>query len=144
MYSVEAVYEDPSEHMTLGFMASGGEYHKARNNYHWLDQKHPYFTSPTCSDNTNWETETVCTSVDEYAIRKATSWVKAPIECWGYTKSSRYYGERFYTYKNCLNKMDPDVSEFTKQSIQEYTKCNSEMGGNRGSQGIKHARGQNS
>ena len=51
--SVEAAYEDPREYATMGLMASWGEFHEPRNDSHWLDQKHPSFTSPTFSDNTN-------------------------------------------------------------------------------------------
>ena len=36
----EAPYEYPRQKVPMGFMASGGEFHKAVNDFHWLDQKH--------------------------------------------------------------------------------------------------------
>ena len=78
------------------------------------------------------------------AIRKATGRVNAPLECWGFTNSPRYHVERFHTYRNCPNNMDPNVAESTKRPIHEYTQRNSEMGGSRGSQGIQYGRCQTS
>ena len=36
-----------------------------------------------------------------------------------------------------IKKMDPHAADHVKRSIPEYTQSNSEMGENRGSQGIK-------
>ena len=60
--SVETAYEDPGEQAPMGFMTAGGGFHDGNVSY-WLDQKHPSFTSQTCSDNTNWETAAVRMSV---------------------------------------------------------------------------------
>ena len=37
--SVEAAYEYPGQQAPMGFMASGGEFHEAGNDSHWLYQK---------------------------------------------------------------------------------------------------------
>ena len=66
----------------MGLMTSEGEYHEARNDSHWLDQKNPSFTRLDWLENTNWDTLAVCISVAEEAIRKSTGRVNAPIECW--------------------------------------------------------------
>ena len=50
------------------------------NASHWLDQKNYSFPSPTCSEYTKWETTTVCISVAEEAIIKATGGVNVPLE----------------------------------------------------------------
>ena len=78
----------------------------------------------------------------EEAIRKATGRVNALLECWGCTRSPRYHTYRFYTYSNFPNKMDPDMTERAKRSIQDYTQQNSAMGRSRGSQGIQYGRDQ--
>ena len=75
-------------------------------------------------------------SVSEETIIKATGRVNAPIERWGCTNSPIYHAGRFHAYSNCPKKMDPDVTERAKRSIQEYAQHNSAMGGGRGSQGI--------
>ena len=49
-------------------------------------------------------------SVAEEAIRKATNSVNVPLECWWCTNSPRYHVDRYHTYRNFPNKMDPDVS----------------------------------
>ena len=38
--SAYAAHEDPGKQAPMGFMVSGGEYHKAGNSSHCLDQKH--------------------------------------------------------------------------------------------------------
>ena len=78
----------------------------------------------------------------EEAIIKPTGTVDAPLDWWGCTNSTRYYADRFHTYSNLPNKMDPDVAERVKRSIQEYAQHNSAMGGSRGSQGIQYGRVQ--
>ena len=50
-------------------------------------------------------------SVAEEAIRKATGWFNAPLECWGCTNSAIYHADMFHTYRNCPNKMEPEVRE---------------------------------
>ena len=126
----------------MGFMASRGNFYEARNDSHWLYQKHPSFTIPTFSENTNWDTAAMCMSVAEEAIIKSTGSINAPLEFWLCTNPPRYYVDRFHTYKNYTNKTDPDVSERTKRSIQEYTQGNSAMRGNMGPQGIQQRWGQ--
>ena len=85
LVSAEAAYEDPWEQALTGFIASGGEYHEARNFSHWLDQKCPSFNIQTYLENTIWETVAVHMSVSKEAIRKATGRVNAPLEWWGCT-----------------------------------------------------------
>ena len=58
-------------------------------------------------------------SVSKEALIKAKGRVDTPLDYWGYTNSPRYHMYRFYTYRNCPNKMDPDVAECPKRSIQE-------------------------
>ena len=83
-------------------------------------------------------------SVAEFAIREETGRVNALLEFWGCTKSSRYHEERLHTYRNCPNKMYPDVAKRKKRSIQECAQRNSAMGGSRGSHDIQYGRGQTS
>ena len=83
-------------------------------------------------------------SVSEEAIIKAIDRINAPLECWGFTNYPRYHAEKFHTYRNCPNKMDPDVAEREKRPIQDYDQLNSEMGGSRGFQGIQYERFQTS
>ena len=83
-------------------------------------------------------------SVAEEAIRKATGRVNAPLECWECTNSPIYHVDRFHSYRNCPNNMDPDVADRVKMSIQEYAQHNSAMGGSRGSQGTQYGRSQKS
>ena len=104
----------------------------------------PSFTSHNFSDNTNWETVAVHTSMAEAAIRKATGRVNASLECWGCTNFSRYHLDRFHTYRKFPNKIYPDMAERAKRSIKEYAQWNSEVGGSRGSQGIQYGRGKTS
>ena len=40
--SAKAVYEDPGEQVSMGFMAAGGGFHD-RNASHWWDNKKPHF-----------------------------------------------------------------------------------------------------
>ena len=61
-------------------------------------------------------------TVAEEAIRKATVRVNTPLELWGCTNSNRYHADRFQTYRNCPNKLEPDVTEHTNRSIQEHSK----------------------
>ena len=42
--SIEAAYEDPREHASMGFMAAGGGF-KDGNISHWWYQKHSSFLS---------------------------------------------------------------------------------------------------
>ena len=46
--SAESAYEDPGEQASMVFMEAGGGLHDL-NASHWWDQKHPSFTSQTCS-----------------------------------------------------------------------------------------------
>ena len=125
-------------------MSPGGEFNDAGNYFHWADQKHPSFTSPFCSENTNRETAAICTGVTENTIIKETGRVNNPIKWWGCTEPPRYHVASLHTYWNWTNNMDPDVAERAEQSIKEYTKQNSAMGGNRGYKGIQYGRGQTS
>ena len=61
------------------FMASGEEYHEAKNSSQWLDQKRSLFTSQNFSENTNWETAAIHMSVNEEATRKETGQVNTPL-----------------------------------------------------------------
>ena len=97
-------------------MAAGGGFPDG-NVSHWWDQKHPSFPSQTCSENTNWDTATVCMSVAKEDIRNATGMVNAPLEFWVCTKSPIYHVDRLHTYRNFPNKMDLDVADRTKRSI---------------------------
>ena len=121
--SSEEAYEYPGGHAPMGFTAIGGGFHDV-NDSHWWDQKHPSFTSHNCSENTNWETDAVKTSVAEEAIRKATDRVNALLECWGCNNTPRYHADRLHTYRNCPNKMEPDVADCAKRSLQDYTQRN--------------------
>ena len=56
-------------------------------------------------------------SVAEESTRKAKGRFNAPMECWGCNNSPRYHADRFRTYRNFPNKMDPDVAERVKRSI---------------------------
>ena len=141
--SEEGAPEYPGEHAPMVFMALGRKFHHD-NVFYWWDQKHPSFSNQTCSDNTNWETVDVCMIVAEEAIREAAGRFNDPLEFWWCTNSPRYHEEKLHTYINCPNKMDPDVVDIAKQSIQEYDQINSEMGGIRNSQGVQYGRGQTS
>ena len=83
-------------------------------------------------------------SVYEEAIRNATGRSNAPLDLWMCTNPSIYHADRFHTYRNCPNKMDPYVADIAKQSIQDYAQRNSAMGGIRVSQGIQYGRGKTS
>ena len=79
----------------------------------------------------------MCMSVAEYAIIKERVRVNAPLEFWVCTYFPRYHEYMFHTYRKSPNKMNLDVAERAKRSIQEYIQHNSEMGGNRGPQVIQ-------
>ena len=49
-------------------------------------------------------------SVAEEDVKKSTGRVNAPMECLECTNSPRYHADRFHTYINCPNKVDPDVA----------------------------------
>ena len=49
-------------------------------------------------------------SVAEEAIINSTGRVNAPLELWGCNNSPRYHVDRFHTYTNCPNKIDPEVA----------------------------------
>ena len=132
--SAEADYENTGEHAPIGLVAFGGEIQGSENAYPWMDQKRSYLPSPTGTKNTRWETAAVCMSMAKEAIRTAPGSFNTPIECWGCINSNRYHEDRFHTYRNNPNNMDPDVSERAKQSIREYTQRTSMMGGSRGDQ----------
>ena len=108
--SAEAAYEDPGEQVPMGFVSSGGEFHEAKSDSHWLDYKNPSFPSPTCSDNSNWDSASMHIIVAKEAIRKAKGWVNAPLECWGCANSPRYHLYRFHTYSNYPNNIDLDMA----------------------------------
>ena len=74
----------------------------------------------------------MCMSVDEEAIKKAIGRVNASLACWGCTNYSKYHADRLNTYRNCPNKVEPDVADLAKRLIQEYFQQNSMMGGGRG------------
>ena len=98
-------------------MALGGKVQVSENTSPLMDQNLSSFTSLTGTNNTNWETTDMHISVAEDTIRKATGRLNTPLECWGCTISPIYHAERFYTYRNCPNERDPDVTEREKQSI---------------------------
>ena len=62
--------------------------------------------------------------------------VNAPLECWGCTYSHIYHEDKFRTYSNFPNKMEPDVAEHAKKSIQEYNQHNSAIGMSRSIQSV--------
>ena len=111
------------EQVPMGFMASGGRFNDG-NTSNWLYQKRPSFPNQTFSENTNWDTASVCISVAKEATRKATGRVNAPLEFWGCNNSPIYNADRFHTYSNFSNKMDLDVVECVKLSMQEYAQRN--------------------
>ena len=76
-------------------------------------------------------------NVSEESIRKANGRVNAPSGVLGYTKYPRYHDARFHTYRNCPNKIKPEVADCAKRSIREYAQHNSAMGGSDGSQVIQ-------
>ena len=49
-------------------------------------------------------------SVSEEAIRKAKGMVNAPLDFWRCNNSPRYHADRFHTYRNFPNKMEPNVA----------------------------------
>ena len=127
----------------MGFMDVGGGFHDG-NASHSCNQKHTSYPSHIFSENTNWQTASVHTSVTKEAIRKATGRVNDPLEFLVCTNSPRYHANRFHTYRNFTNNMDPGMVECEKRSIQEYTQHNSAMLGRRGSKGIQYGKGQTS
>ena len=86
----------------------------------------------------------MCMIVSEETIRKATVMVNAPMKSQGCTNSPIYHVDRFHTYSNWTDNMDPNVAESIKRSVHEYTQRNSVMVGSRGSQGIQYGRCQTS
>ena len=56
-------------------------------------------------------------SVAEEAIRNATYRVNYPLEFWGCTNYPIYHADRFHTYSNWPDNMDPDMEERAKRSI---------------------------
>ena len=62
--SEKVPYEDQGEQMPLGFMASGEVFNDG-NVSHWWYQKQPSFNSQDFSEDTNWETTAIQTSVEE-------------------------------------------------------------------------------
>ena len=70
--SAEYYYEESGQHVPMGFMDTGGEFHDAKNDSRWEYQKHPSFTRSTYSENNNWEAAVVCMSVSKEAKRNAT------------------------------------------------------------------------
>ena len=83
-----------------------------------MNGKHLSFPSLTGTNNTNWETAAVHTSVAEEDILNATGRFSTPVEVLGCTNSPRYHAVRFHIYRNCPKKRDLDVSERSKQYIQ--------------------------
>ena len=83
--SADAAYEDPEQHATMRLMSSGEEFHD-ENASHLAYQKQTSFTRSTYSENTNWETASMCMSLEKESIRKATGRVNTPMECWGRNK----------------------------------------------------------
>ena len=84
----------------------------------------------------------MCMSVAEDSISKEKVRVNTPLECWGCINSPRCHEDRFRTYRNFPNNMDPEVTERANRSIQEYAQRNSAMGRNRESKGIQYGIGQ--
>ena len=116
--SAEAAYEDPGEQALIIFMNAGGESHEARNASYWWDCKLPSFPRQTFSENTNWEAMAVHMSVAEESIRKADGRVSDPLDWWGCINYPRYNAERLHTYRNCSNKMEPEMAERAKHPTQ--------------------------
>ena len=81
-------------------------------------------------------------SLFKETIRKSKGRVNTPLKFGGCNNFPRYHADRFHAYRNCPNKMYPDVAERAKQSIQQCTQHNSSMGGSKGSQGIQYGRCQ--
>ena len=75
----EAAYKNPREQEPMVFMASGGEIKGSENKPPWMDQKLSSFPSLTGTENTNWGTASVHTSVSEEAIRKSTGRFNIPV-----------------------------------------------------------------
>ena len=90
-------------------MESRGESNDV-NASNWDDQKQPSFPSLSYSDNTNWETASMLTSVAKEAIKIQ----------WVWSNPHRIVPNK----RNCLKKMGPDVAECSRQSIQEYFQKN--------------------
>ena len=128
----------------MGFMALGGDFQVSENISPWMDRKRSDFPSLTGTYITNWDTAFVHMSVAEESIIKETGRFNTPVECWGWTKSPIYHADRFHTYINCPNKIDPDVAEREKQSIQEYYQRTLMKVGIRGDQDIQGRCGQTS
>ena len=122
-------------------MDLGGLIQESENKSSCMDQKSSSFSYPTGTENSRWETSEVCRSVDEESTRKAKDRVNTSLECWGCTNSPRYNAESFQTYRNWPNKRDPDVSEWSKQPIQEYDQHTSMMGEIMGWPGYPRAMG---
>ena len=76
-------------------------------------------------------------SVAKDYIRKATDRVNYSMEFWGCTNSPIYHYDRLHTYKNFPQNMESNVADRAKQSIQEYDKLTSMMGGIRRFQDIQ-------
>ena len=83
-------------------------------------------------------------SVVGEAIRKVTGRFNTPLESWGCTNSPSYHVDRFRTHMKCPNKMDPDMVERVKWSIQKYAQHNSAMGAIRDYHRTQYGRGQTS
>ena len=81
-----------------------------------MDRELSSFPSLTGNDNTNWETATAHMSVAEEATRNSICRFNNPVECWGCTNPPKYPADRFHTYRNFPNKMEPDVAERENQS----------------------------
>ena len=57
-------------------------------------------------------------SVVKEAIIIATFKFNTPLELCICTNTPIHHAERFHTYRKCPNKMDPDIAENVKRSIQ--------------------------
>ena len=66
--SAEAAYDNPGEQAPMGIMALGGEIQGSENESPRMDRKRLFYPSPTGTDNTRWDTEDICMSMDEEAI----------------------------------------------------------------------------
>ena len=71
----------------------------------------------------------VCTSMAEEVIRKATGRFRTSVESWGFNNPPKYHADRFYTYTEFPNKRDLDVADNKKQLIQEYDQHTSMFNG---------------
>ena len=72
----------------------------------------------------------------EEVIRKQTGGLNYSLGLWGYNNCPRYDTDRFHTYSNLPQKMNPEIAELSRQSIKGNVQYNLLTGEIRGSKGI--------